>query len=169
MNFEGFRKAVTIQFKNMTIITKKPTNRVEDCEELDDVVGDCEIFLYTKPAEFSSIGKFLLSITRNEDNIYFQKWFLVARFSRDGRVYTFEAVENDSGRMEAIRTTGSVPADPKEKLAIGTVRTSPQKLLSLAQKHPYNGTTTPILATLKKCQDWLNEFLRMVSPSLNLP
>lgn len=153
----------------MTIFTNKKTNRVEDCEEPDDVVRDCEILLYTKPAEFSLISNILLAITRNEDNIYFQKWCLVARFSRDDHVYTFEAVENEFGRMDALRTSGSVPVDPKQKLVIGTVRTSPQELLSFAQKHPYNGTATPILATLKKCQDWLNEFIRMVSPSLNLP
>ena len=154
---------------NMTIITKKSTNRVDDCEELDDTVRECEIVLYTKPAEFSSIGSILLNITRNQDNIYFHKWFLVARFSCDDRIYTFEAVENESGRIEALRTTGSVPVDPKKKMIVGTVCTSPRKLLTFAQKHPYNGTTTPILATLKKCQDWLNEFLRMVSPSLHLP
>lgn len=144
-------------------------NRVQDCEESDDIVRECEILLYTKPAEFSFISNILLAITRNKDNIHFHQWYLVARFLRDGRVFTFEAVESETGRIEALRTVGSVPMDPKQKLVVGITNTSPQKLLTLAQEHPYNGTTAPILATLKKCQDWFNEYLRMVSPSLCLP
>ena len=151
------------------VVTEAATNRVEECEESDDIIRECEIVLYTKPVEFSLIASLLLSIMRLRDSIYFQKWFLVARFPRDNRLFTFEAIENESGHIEALRTTGSTPADPKEKVVVGTVRTSPQKLLTLAQEHPYNGTRAPIWASLKKCQDWFNEFARMVSPSLNLP
>lgn len=144
-------------------------NRVQDCEELDDTVGECEILLYTKPADFSPISNILLTITRNKDNIHFHQWYLVARFLHNDRVFTFEAVENEVGRIEALRTTDRVPVGPKPKLVVGRIHTSPQKLLTLAQEHPYNGTATPILATLKKCQDWFNEYLRMVSPTLCLP
>ncbi len=145
------------------------TNRVQECEELDSTIRECEFVLYTKPVEFSLLFNTLLSITKLRDSIYFQKWFLVARFPRDNRLDTFEAIENESGHIEALRTTGSAPLNPKEKVVVGTVRTSPHKLLTLAQEHPYNGTNAPILASLKKCQDWFNEFARMVSPSLNLP
>lgn len=144
-------------------------HRVQDCEESDDIVRDCKFSLYTKSAEFSWLANILLAVTRNSDNIHFQRWFLVAQFLNDDRHFTFEAVVNETGVIEALWTTDSVPADPQKKHFVGTVRTSPQKLFTAAQQHPYNGTPAPILASLKKCQDWFNEFFRMISPSLHLP
>lgn len=145
------------------------SNRVQDCKESDDIVRECEFVLYTKAEKSSLLTNILLTITRNNDNIHFQKWFLVAHFLRDNTFFTFEAIKNETGVIEAFRTTGATPTDPETKLVVGTVSTSPQELLTLAQQHPYNGTNAPLLASLKKCQDWFNQFLRMVSPNLHLP
>lgn len=145
------------------------SKHVQDCEESDDVVRECEFLLYTKPADFSWFIKILLFLTLNANNIYFHQWFLVARFPRENQSFTFEAYENEIGVIEARRSTGSVPANPKTKMLVGTLRTSPKKLLTLAQEHPYNGTNAPIWASLKKCQDWCNQFARSLSPHLLLP
>lgn len=151
-------------------MTEKATsNRVQDCEELDDIVRECEFTLYTKADTSWWLTNILLTITRNNDNIYFKKWFLVAHFLRDNTLFTFEAIKNETGVIEALRTSGETPINPDTKLVVGRVHTSPLELLTLAQQHPYNETNAPILASLKKCQDWFNQFARMVSPNLHLP
>ena len=148
---------------------EKKVEQVNSCVETDDNERECELVLYTKPEEFSFLTKLLLAITRNEDNIYFQKWFLVTRFQVDNTFFTFEAIENTSGNIEALRTKNSMPINCKERVIVGKVLTSPRKLLTVAQEHPYNGTSAPIMASLKKCQDWFNQYVRMISPTLQLP
>lgn len=153
----------------MFIKERSTTKRVDDCEESDDAVRECELVLYTKSADFSWFSRLLLFLTFNWNNIYYHQWFLVARFPRDNQLFTFEATENRVGVIEARRSIGVVPANPKTKMVVGTVNTSPKELLTLAQRHPYNGTNAPIWASLKKCQDWLNQFTKSLSPHLLLP
>ena len=142
--------------------------RVDKCLELDHRERECQIILYTHKEEYNFLTHLFMG-----RGIHRHKWYLVAQFQRDNQsdaaTFTFEAQIGQDGRIDAYRAKDASPDDPVEKILIGTVRTSPKELLNMAQKHPYNGTSAPILAGKLKCQDWLNHFAHMISPQLRLP
>lgn len=137
---------------------------VDRCFETDHEVRDCQILLYTSHVEYSFLSHLLMG-----RGLHRQRWSLVAYFERGNRSYTFHAVVGENGKIEARRIRGAWPAEPSEAIFIGVVKTSPKRLLSLAQEHPYNGTNSPIFASFQKCQDWLNCFAQTISPTLHLP
>ena len=146
--------------------------RVQDCVEMDDYVRDCHIMMYTQQENHSLPVKIINWLL--VDEMYRQKWFLVVYFPSDEKsqelLLTFGASKNQEGRIVAYRTRGKLPVSNSQlKLVIGKVQTSPKLLLSLAQQHPYNETYAPIFASLKKCHSWLDEFVKMISPELELP
>ena len=138
--------------------------RVDKCLELDHQVRNCQILLYTSQVDHSFLSDLFMG-----RGLHRHKWTIVTYFEKGRCSYTFEARVGEDGRIEAYRTKGAHPTEPIDALFIGIVRTSPKELLNLAQNHPYNGTSAPIMASFHKCQDWLNQFARMISPELQLP
>lgn len=146
--------------------------RVEDCDEIDDNVRECYIMMYTQQENHSLPVKIINWLL--VDEVYRQTWLLVIYFPSGQNsqevLLTFGVSKDLEGRIVAHRTRGKIPLlNSHLKLVIGKVQTSPKLLLSLAQQHPYNGTYAPIFASLKKCHSWLDEFVKMISPELQLP
>ena len=107
--------------------------KVQDCKEYDDETRNCLVLLYTRP-----VNDPLLPGLKTPT--YLQHWSLVAYFKDGDRLLTFEIMENDDNIIEAYRTCGAYSNSDTEKHKLGNVRTSPKKLLTLAQKHSHNGT-----------------------------
>ena len=126
--------------------------------------------MYTQHENHSFVAKLINWLL--VDDLHRQKWFLVAYFASGEKTQelflTFGASKNQEGRIIGHCTKGALAAS-QIKFVIGQVQTSPQLLLSLAKKHPYNGTYAPIFASLNKCHSWLDEFVQMISPELQLP
>ena len=107
--------------------------KVQRCSEYDDQTRDCRVLLYTRPVDNPLVGGPIRPT-------YLQHWSLVAYFEDGDRLLTFEIMENDDNIIEAYRTCGAYSNSDTEKHKLGNVRTSPKKLLTLAQKHSHNGT-----------------------------
>jgi hypothetical protein len=131
--------------------------KVQHCKEYDDETRDCLVLLYTRPVGNPLVGGPVKPT-------YVQHWSLVTYFNDGDRLYTFEIMKNADSAIEAYRTLGAYSYSDTEKHKIGNVRTSPKKLLTLAQRHSYNGTKYD--AVWKNCQEWVKEFASMISDEL---
>ena len=129
----------------------------KDVFEPDKEKRPCSIMLNTMPLE----APLLSSAT----NITVHHWGLVAYFQKGNKLMLFEAGEGKDGKIEVGLANGVWKDDPKiQRFNLGIVDTSPNELLELARRHKFNGETYS--ATLRNCQDWVKEFVRMISSVL---
>ena len=68
-----------------------------------------------------------------------------------------------NGRLNAYWTQGAF-SKPENIYEIGSVETSPNELLELAQKNPCN--QTKYSAVFQNCQEWVRNFARMIHEDL---
>ncbi len=150
--------------------------KVEECEELDDKKRDCFFVLHTRPLNIgfcSGVIKpandFLRELEtvlsgKKQNRVHLDNWILVAHFKEGDLIFSFEACENEAGSIEVYRTSGAPEASEGEKIELLTIKASPKQLLTLAQKHSYNGSKYS--AVCKNSQEWVKEFARMISYEL---
>jgi hypothetical protein len=154
----SFQICVVVLDRNAMAAFNSPVKElVQHCNEYDDETRDCLVLLYTRPVDNPLVGG-LISPT------YLQHWSLVAYFKDGDRLLTFEIMENDDNVIEAYRTCGAYDNSDTERHRLGNVRTSPKKLLTLAQRHSYNGMS--FNAVSRNCQEWVKEFASMISSQL---
>ena len=117
----------------------------------------CSIMLNTIPLE--------APLLNSATNITVHHWGLVAYFKKGNKLMLFEAGAGKDGKIEVGLAYGVWKDDPKiQRFNLGVVDTSPNELLELARRHKLNGE--PYSPTLRNCQDWVKEFVRMISSVL---
>ena len=129
----------------------------EDVIEPDEEKRPCSIMLNTKPLD--------ASLLNSTTNIALHHWGLVAYFKKGNKLMTFEAGGGKSGKIEVGLANGVWKDDPKiQRFNLGIVDTSPNELLELARRHKLNDEM--YYRTLRNCQDWVKEYVRMISSVL---
>lgn len=156
-------------------ITPTPI-KVEECEELDTTKRDCFFVLFTRPMNLGFINgvlkpanNFLTALEsavsgKKLNRVHLDNGILVAYFKEGDRTFSFEACENEAGTIEVYRTSDAPAVSEGEKIELLMIKTSPKQLLTLAQKHSYNGTHYS--AAHNNSQEWVKEFARMISYEL---
>ena len=126
----------------------------EDVFEPDKEKRPCSIMLNTKPLDTTLLNSAISLFTHH--------WGLVAFFKKGNKLMLFEAGADKNGEIEIGLANGVWKDDPNiQRFNLGVVDTSPNELLELARRHPFNDKQYP--ATLCNCQDWVKEFSRMIS------
>ena len=140
---------------------------VHQCTEYDNKERECQILLYTRKVENPAVELLqnpIKVMAGLEDEIHLHHWTLVAYFEGGDRLMSFEAAEDENNIIQVYRTAG-VPAVVDTQFEVAVVMTSPEYLLQMAQKHPFNGTK--YCAASKNCQGWVKEYARMISDKLS--